>query len=341
MSIQSEINRISGNVSDALDEIADKGVTVPAGANSDDLAGLIAQISSGGSKYPTFTVRRNAYGTITAITCDKPFAQCLDLADNGDGAAVVAFLDLYGEPAGSIGAYGWSDYDDQFYIVYESGGALFDNGALVNIRFNADGTLETVPVEGGFVYDPVATKGAVSNHAVTVTPSVAFDGGFIAGGSKTGTPVTVSASELVSGNKEITANGNNIDVAEFSTVSVAVPSGGSGKNAQIAPGFGRVNTTSYSAVEGQSITVAKTGTYHVYWTGYRSSTSGTNGTCLYVGNSAHTSGNQTTFDGTLTNCQSVHLTNVSLTQGQTISVRARARGTQYYMYVFGLTIIEA
>lgn len=44
MSIQSEINRISGNVSDSLDAVAEKGVTVPQGANSDDLAGLIAII---------------------------------------------------------------------------------------------------------------------------------------------------------------------------------------------------------------------------------------------------------------------------------------------------------
>lgn len=47
MSIRSEINRISGNVSDALSAIADKGVSVPAGANSDDLATLIGQVESG------------------------------------------------------------------------------------------------------------------------------------------------------------------------------------------------------------------------------------------------------------------------------------------------------
>lgn len=48
MSIQSEIDRISGNVSDALDAIAEKGVYVPAGANSDDLRSLIRAIPSGG-----------------------------------------------------------------------------------------------------------------------------------------------------------------------------------------------------------------------------------------------------------------------------------------------------
>lgn len=49
MSIQSEITRISGNVSDAFMAITNKGVTVPAGSTSDDLADLISQISGGGS----------------------------------------------------------------------------------------------------------------------------------------------------------------------------------------------------------------------------------------------------------------------------------------------------
>jgi hypothetical protein len=47
MSIQSEITRISGNVNSALSAIADKGVSVPSGANSDDLAELIAQVETG------------------------------------------------------------------------------------------------------------------------------------------------------------------------------------------------------------------------------------------------------------------------------------------------------
>lgn len=47
MSISSEINRISGNISDSLDAVATKGVTVPAGSNSDDLPILIAQIQTG------------------------------------------------------------------------------------------------------------------------------------------------------------------------------------------------------------------------------------------------------------------------------------------------------
>lgn len=49
MSISSEISRISGNVSDALNAVAAKGVTVPSGSNSDNLSSLISQIPVGDS----------------------------------------------------------------------------------------------------------------------------------------------------------------------------------------------------------------------------------------------------------------------------------------------------
>ena len=48
MSIQSEITRISGNVSDAFDAVTAKGGTVPTGATSDDLATAINSIQAGG-----------------------------------------------------------------------------------------------------------------------------------------------------------------------------------------------------------------------------------------------------------------------------------------------------
>ncbi len=48
MSISSEISRISGNVSDALTAIGNKGVTVPQWSTSDDLATLIGSIQTGG-----------------------------------------------------------------------------------------------------------------------------------------------------------------------------------------------------------------------------------------------------------------------------------------------------
>ena len=78
-------------------------------------------------------------------------------------------------------------------------------------------------VPAGTSGTPTATKGTVSNHQVSVTPSVTNSVGYILGGTKTGTPVTVTAAELASGNKAIADNGTNIDVVGYSTVSVAVP----------------------------------------------------------------------------------------------------------------------
>lgn len=45
MSIESEINRINQNIQDSLSAVASKGVEVPEGANSDDLPGLINEIT--------------------------------------------------------------------------------------------------------------------------------------------------------------------------------------------------------------------------------------------------------------------------------------------------------
>lgn len=79
-------------------------------------------------------------------------------------------------------------------------------------------------VANGSLGTPVATKGTVSNHSISITPSVTNTTGYVTGGTKTGTSVSVSASELVSGNLAITSNGTGINVANYSTVSVDVVS---------------------------------------------------------------------------------------------------------------------
>ena len=60
---------------------------------------------------------------------------------------------------------------------------------------------------------------------MTVTPSVTNTTGYITGGTKTGTGVTVSASELVSGSQTITENGT-VNVTNLASVVVDVPTGG-------------------------------------------------------------------------------------------------------------------
>ena len=82
-------------------------------------------------------------------------------------------------------------------------------------------TVNAMP--SGTAGTPVATKGAVSNHSVSITPSVNNTTGYIVGGKKTGTSVSVSASELVSGSQTITSNGT-VDVTNLAEVVVNVNS---------------------------------------------------------------------------------------------------------------------
>lgn len=64
MSIQSEITRISANVTAALAAIARKGVTVPSGSNSDDLEDLIDAISAGGGSAISIVDELDSHGGI-------------------------------------------------------------------------------------------------------------------------------------------------------------------------------------------------------------------------------------------------------------------------------------
>ena len=98
------------------------------------------------------------------------------------------------------------------------------SGATVTTPAGYYATSASKSVASGTAGTPSASKGTVSNHSISVTPSVTNTTGYITGGTKTGTAVTVTASELASGNKEITSNGTGIDVVGYSTVSVAVPS---------------------------------------------------------------------------------------------------------------------
>ena len=115
-------------------------------------------------------------------------------------------------------------------------------------------------------------------------------------------------------------------------------SGGSSKNVQVLQGGNRVSSSSLTKSLGD-LTVTKTGTYDVYWSGARTntSTSYTWGTRLYIDNTGYGTENTSWAN----NQQSNHLSNVSLTVNQKLSVYARGRTGSYYTFVPMLTIIEA
>ena len=89
--------------------------------------------------------------------------------------------------------------------------------------YNATAQYYTISaVADGTAGTPTASKGSVSNHSISVTPSVTNTTGYITGGTKTGTAVTVSASELVSGSETKSTNGT-YDVTNLASLVVAVP----------------------------------------------------------------------------------------------------------------------
>ena len=114
---------------------------------------------------------------------------------------------------------------------------LSASGATVSVPAGYYASAASKAVASGTAGTPTATKGTVSNHQVSVTPSVTNQSGYITGSTKTGTAVTVSASELVSGSETKTANGT-YDVTNLASLVVALdfvtyyvstsnPSGGS------------------------------------------------------------------------------------------------------------------
>lgn len=96
------------------------------------------------------------------------------------------------------------------------------SGATVTVPAGYYAEQASKAVASGSAGTPSASKGTVSNHSVTVTPSVTNTTGYITGGTKTGTAVTVSASELVSGSQTISSNGTT-DVTNLASVTVAIP----------------------------------------------------------------------------------------------------------------------
>lgn len=98
------------------------------------------------------------------------------------------------------------------------------------------GAVKVAAMPSGAAGTPTATKGTVSSHSVSVTPSVTNSAGYISGGTVTGTAVTVSASELVSGTKSISSNGTGIDVTNYEKVDVNVSGGGGTSLTTVASG---------------------------------------------------------------------------------------------------------
>ena len=99
---------------------------------------------------------------------------------------------------------------------------------------------------------PTATKGTVSGNSVSVTPSVTNTAGYISGGTKTGTAITVTASELVSGTKSINSSGET-DVTNYASASV--PAGSATAPATISGSSASVSTGTNTLTLSKTVSV--------------------------------------------------------------------------------------
>lgn len=217
-------------------------------------------------------------------------------------------------------------------IASKSSSDLTASGATVTAPAGYYASNATKTVASGTEGTPTASKGTVSNHAVTVTPSVTNSAGYISGGTKTGTGVSVSASELVSGSETKTANGT-YDVTNLATLVVNV--GSTGKNIQVNSNAYSRQANSYGATN-LTLTVAKTGTYKVSWTAWRSSSSGTMGTNLYRNSTSGTA--QQTFTNTYG--QHIVLENQSYNKDDVLTLYATSGSNSRLIWVSNLIIEE-
>ena len=152
------------------------------------------------------------------------------------------------------------------------------------------------------------------------------------GGTATFTDVTdttAAASDVASGKYFYTAAG-------VRTQGTSSGGGGSSKNVQVAQSTTRSTSTSGSSVI--SLTCSTAGTYDVYWTTFRSSTSGTWGSRLYIGGTAYETMNTSNWSN---HVQNRHVANVTIGANQAVAVYVQSRGSNYYGYVGTLTIVQS
>ena len=155
MSIASEISRISQNVSDSLDAVALKGVTVPSGSTSDDLPTLIGLIPTGGGGGMTVVETQDSHGgTIVTITGEEVTLQSKSATPTTSSQTVQPDEGYTGLSQVLVGAI------PSQYIVPTGTKSITANGTGIDVAAYASVDV-AVP----------ASSPSLQNKTVNITPS--------------------------------------------------------------------------------------------------------------------------------------------------------------------------
>lgn len=153
---------------------------------------------------------------------------------------------------------------------------------------------------------------------------------------------------IPTGTKQITENGT-VDVSNYASADVSV-SGSGGKNTQAIIGM-YVTTKSLYRQSGLKLTVAKTGTYTIKWVSQRMTTSGTNGTALFINNTQYGNNFENTWGITYykDNVQNAttapewaynEVNNVSLSENDVVEIYSKSNNNSNWVYNYALVIEE-
>ena len=163
MSVQTQIDRISGNVSAALAAIAEKGVTVPDGSNSDALHELIKSIEAGGY-LPTlpdgYALECGIYIPATDIT--SPIIIYLEnkyiwFKSNrtGNTYCLISSLDSMKDVASIISGFTFITYDnksDNRTYWNDGKNTLVKNTGITSIGFSTNSSSNNLRITGTSAY---------------------------------------------------------------------------------------------------------------------------------------------------------------------------------------------
>ena len=373
--ISSEISRISGNVSAALTAISNKGVTVPSGSNSDDLADLIGQISTSGGDGVIITDTTDANGgTIRTITATE-ISGTKTITANGTGIDVTSYAAVdVAVPATTPSLQAKTNISPTTSSQTIEADSGYDGLSSVQINAMPSGSV-TAPstISGSSATVSTGTNTLTLSKTVSVTPTVST-AGYVSSGTAGNSSVSLTASvttkaattyhpsasdqTIASGTyttgaqtiKAVTLSnltaaniksgvtvkvGDSTDDDCVTSVTGTYEGGGSSKAVYTYLGLASRTANSYGATNAK-VTVTKAGTYNIYYVAIRGSSSGTMGTNLYIGSTAK--GNYTTWNNGTYGQYNSYI-NQTIAANTDVTIYATSGSTSRSIYV-GQLIVE-